>query len=63
MARDNLAEEGNVVGGDGVAPLLPLLLARQEAEGGEAEADHGPVQLSTIQVVVFDYPPPCSKLK
>ena len=39
MARD-LAEQGNVVGGDRVAPLLPLLLARQEAEGGEAEADH-----------------------
>ena len=40
MARENLAEKGNVVGGDGVAPLLALLAARQEAEGGEAEADH-----------------------
>ena len=40
MARKNLAEQGNVVGGDGVAPLLALLLARQEAEGGEAKADH-----------------------
>ena len=58
MARENLAEQGNVVGGDGVAPLLPLLLARQEAEGGEAEADHGPVQLSMIRGVVFDHPPP-----
>ena len=45
MARENLAEQSNVVGGDGVAPLLALLVARQEAEGGEAEADHGPVQL------------------
>ena len=40
MAQENLAEEGNVVGGDGVAPLLALLIARQEPEGGEAEADH-----------------------
>ena len=40
MARENLAEKGNVVGGDRVAPLLPLLLARQETKGGEAEADH-----------------------
>ena len=40
MARENLAEKGNVVGGDGVAPLPPLLVAGQEAEGGEAEADH-----------------------
>ena len=40
MARENLAEEGNVVGGDGVAPLFALLLARQEPEGGEAKADH-----------------------
>ena len=40
MARENLAEKGNVVGGDRVAPLLPLLLSRHEAEGGEAQADH-----------------------
>ena len=40
MARENLAEKGNVVGGDGVAPLLALLVARQEAERGETKADH-----------------------
>ena len=39
MTRENLAEEGNVVGGDGVAPLLALLIAWQETEGGKAEAD------------------------
>ena len=40
MARGNLAEQGNIVGGDGVAPLLALLLAGQETEGGETKADH-----------------------
>ena len=63
MARENLAEKGNVVGGDGVAPLLPLLLARQEAEGGEAEADHGPEQLSVIQDVVLTTLPRCPEPK
>ena len=40
MARENLAEQGNGVGGDRVAPLLSLIIAWQETEGGEAEADH-----------------------
>ena len=58
MARENLAEEGNVVGGDGVAPLLVLLAAGQEPEGGEAKADHRPVQQSVIKGVVLTTLPP-----
>ena len=37
-----LAEKGYVVGGDCIAPSLAILIPRQQAEGGEAEADHGP---------------------
>ena len=35
-----LAEKGYVVCGNSIAPGLAILITGQQAEGGEAEADH-----------------------